>query len=152
MLGVLAVVVVAAAALLAGGGQLFQGKLDFKKLTGISVNQTPKINPNWYKNVKIPGVVTAVVSSVPSVIVSKVTSQGGVSNVPSVVVTPVASAVPVPASMTAGVDVSKLPTMTKDVLASAAKREFTANPARFTLTNAQKTNLLNAYKLKRGIR
>lgn len=152
LLGVLAVVVIVGAALLVGNGQFLQGKLDFKKLTNININQKPKINPNWYKDLKIPKIVSPVVSSVPTVIVSNVPSQGGVSKVPSVVATPVASGVPVPASMTAGVDVNQLPVMTKDVLIKAANDELKLNPARFTLTKVQKVNLLNAYKLKRGIR
>lgn len=152
LIALLALVVVVGAALIVGNGGMFQGKLDLKKLTNYNVNQKPKINPNWYKDLKIPKIVSPVVSSVPTVIVSNVPSQGGVSKVPSVVATPVASGVPVPSNMTAGVDVNQLPAMTKDVLAKAANDELKLNPARFTLTKVQKVNLLNAYKLKRGIR
>lgn len=96
--------------------------------------------------------VSAVVSPVSSVIISKVTSRIGTSRitskVASVITSPVASAVTLSKNATKYINVSKVPKLTASILKSVAKADYIKNRAKYTLTNAKKMQIIKAYQKK----
>jgi hypothetical protein len=132
IISVLLLVTVVGTAVLAMNTELFQGKLfpsnSKKTTTGVyySLNGKP---------------VSVVASKVPSV----VTSPLG----PSVVASAVASGV-----LLRGLDYSRemsnikiLPKLTSRILLDLAKQDFIKNPAKYSMTNAEKAQVLNMYNI-----
>lgn len=149
MIAGIALAIVILGAVLIGRSTLFQGSLmslysNFKP-SAISVSK-------YYNNLK-NNIVSPVASPVPSIVVSQVPSQVGpsivVSKVPSIIVSPVASGVPVTASLAKTLKLATLPKLTKSVLENAAKDDFMRNPAKYRLSPKEKTRLLYLYLSKR---
>jgi hypothetical protein len=142
-LSVGAIVIITGLAIAGSRSDLFQGKLNFKRVN----------TQGLYKNGQTPPKIVSVVTSpVSSVVVSNTTSQVGTSRVAtkvaSVVTSPVASAVPVSAALTTRVATSTLPLLTVNALKAEAKKYYLNNPAKFRLTGAQKRQILNLYNTK----
>ncbi len=144
VVGVLALVAVTVGAVFFTQSDLLQGMLKLKKA---STNlQLSVAKPGYYNYKDKP--VTVVVSAVPSVVPSVVTSPSGPSVVPSVVVSPVASGVPVTPVLAAKLNTQTLPALTSSVLKDAAKADVKLNPAKFQMSNRDKLRLIDLYKTK----
>lgn len=144
VVGVLALVAVTVGAVFFTQSDLLQGMLKLKKAT--TNLQLSAAKPGYYKYKDKP--VTVVVSAVPSVVPSVVTSPSGPSVVPSVVVSPVASGVPVTPVLAAKLNTQTLPALTSSVLKDAAKADVKLNPAKFQMSNRDKLRLIDLYKTK----
>ena len=140
--GVLALVVVTLGAVAYTQSDTLMGMLKLKKAT--TNQQLSVAKPGYYNYKDKP--VTVVVSSVPSVVRSVVTSPAGPSVVPSVVVSPVASGVPVTAVLAAKLNTKTLPALTGKVLKDAAKDDAARNPRKYQLSNKDKESLIKLYK------
>lgn len=159
VLGVIALVLVASIALLAGQSNLFQGRLQFLKIT-------PQIDYSrlfLYKNVIVSAVTSSVTSPVSSVVVSRIGTSMVASVVTSYIASAVTSAVAVDMVTAAKIDRKKLQNLTGNILKSIgqedykknpgkftlqAKEDYRKNPDKFTLSNTEKKKIIDLYKLK----
>ena len=99
-----------------------------------------------------------VTSEVSSEVTSRVTSKGGTSNVtsrvpsevtskvPSTITTPVASAVAVSDAWAEKAKSYSIRTLTKNVLETAAKEDYKANPSKYILSSEQVKQILDMYE------
>lgn len=144
ILAVMALVAVTLGAVFFTQSDMLQGWL---KLQKANTNLQLKVAKPGYYNYKDKPV-TVVVSAVPSVVPSVVTSPSGPSVVASVVTSPVASGVPVTPVLAAKLNTQTLPALTSKVLKDAAKVDFARNPKKFQLSNRDKQRLIDMYKVK----
>lgn len=144
LIGAIALVVVVGGALLLNQSSLFQGKFMPFKFGFMNPAITEQIYK--YKN----KAVTPVASPVTSVVASDVTSPGGTSQVPSAVTSAVASAVAVDKSKTPK-NINDLPSLTRDVLINAAKKDMQNNLRKYTLPKAEKDRIIRMYKSSQKI-
>jgi hypothetical protein len=162
ILAVLAVVLVAGGLVLSNEGGLFQGKFFIDRPVPKKID-FPKLY--LHRNRVVSAVASPVTSAVPSVVVSGVTSRAGTSQVASVVVSAVtssiASAVAVEEKSASGIDTKKLKKLTEKLLKTIekedyaknkkkyedeGKKEYKANPDKFTLSQEQKNQLIDLFK------
>jgi len=137
VIAAVAIIVVALAATWFGQSDTLQGWLELSK-GPMSYKQVYKWKNKY---------VTPVASPVTSVVVSTVTSPAGPSLVASAVTSPVASPVQISQSLAATLDLTRLPTLTANVLKAAARADYLSNPARYRLSNTQRLQIINMYKV-----